>query len=51
MVRSRVLLSVVIVALAVGLAGCDATGVYPSAGYVSPVYAGGYYGPPDYGGG
>ena len=30
MVRSRVLLSAVIAALAVGLAGCDETGVYPS---------------------
>jgi len=51
MVRSRILLSAVFAALAVTLAGCDATGVYPSAGYVSPFYAGGYYGAPYYGGG
>ena len=51
MVRSRVLLSAVFAALAVTLAGCDETGVYPSAGYVAPFYAGGYYGAPYYGGG
>ena len=33
MVRSRVLLSAVIAALAVALTGCDATGVYPGYGY------------------
>src|SRR5258708_27901373 len=51
MVRSRVLLSAVVAALAVSLAGCDETGVYSSSGFVAPVYAGGYYGAPYYGGG
>src|SRR5476651_1370103 len=51
MVRSRVLLSAVVAALAVTLAGCDETGVYSSSGFVAPVYAGGYYGAPYYGGG
>ena len=51
MVRSRVLLSAIVAALAIGLAGCYNTGVYPSAGYVEPFYAGGYYGAPYYGGG
>ena len=37
MVRSRVLLSAVLAALAVTLAGCDETGVYPSVGYVASV--------------
>jgi hypothetical protein len=51
MVRSRVLLSAMITALAIALAGCDATvypgyayGGYPYGGY--PIYYGGtsYYG-------
>ena len=51
MVRSRVLLSAVAAALAVTLAGCDETAVYPGVGYGGPFYAGGYYGAPYYGGG
>ena len=51
MVRSRVLFSAIVAVCAIGLAGCDETGVYPSAGYVTPFYAGGYYGAPYYGGG
>jgi hypothetical protein len=34
MVRSRVLLSAVVAALAVALAGCQETGVYPNSGYI-----------------
>ena len=51
MVRSRILLSAVAAALAVTLAGCDETAVYPGVGYGGPFYAGGYYGAPYYGGG
>ena len=51
MVRSRVLLCAAAAGLAVALAGCEPTTVYPSGGYVEPFYAGGYYGAPYYGGG
>ena len=49
MVRSRVLLSAVVAALAVTLAGCDATGVYPRR-LRCAVLCRGYYGAPYYGG-
>ena len=51
MVRSRVLLCAAVAGLAVALAGCEPTTVYPTGGYVAPFYAGGYYGAPYYGGG
>jgi hypothetical protein len=60
MVRSRVLLCAAIAGLAVALAGCEPTPVYPTGGYVAPVYpavsygygyGGPYYGGSYYGGG
>jgi hypothetical protein len=52
MVGNRILLCAAVAGMAVALAGCEPTGVYPSGGYVAPVVSYGYgYGYPYYGGG
>jgi len=43
MIRNRILFGAAVAGFAVSLAGCAPVG-YAGAGYVAPVYAGGYYG-------